>query len=101
LLRTTSDITTRWGNVRAWLQGHPPHTNIAVGADLPPVAETGLRIQLPSHSAVKLALISIGDRIGGTAARAFFANAASIAETLDVPPGRSMVPGIPKRPPAA
>ena len=21
-MRTTSDMTTRWGNVRAWLQGH-------------------------------------------------------------------------------
>ena len=61
--------------------GAHPHTNVAVGADFPPIAETGLRIQLPSHSALGLVLIFIGNRIGGTAACAFFAKAAKILDT--------------------
>jgi hypothetical protein len=61
--------------------GAHPHTNIAVGADLSPVAEAGLRIQLPSHSALELLLISIRNRTGGTAMYAFFAKAAKILDT--------------------
>ena len=61
--------------------GTYPHTNVAVGADLPPIAETGLRIQLPSLSALECLLISIGNRPGGTALCAFFAKAAKILDT--------------------
>ena len=61
--------------------GAHPHANIAVGADLPPIVETRLRIQFPSHRAVELELITIRNRIGGTTARAFFAKAAKILDT--------------------
>jgi len=61
--------------------GAHPHTYIAVGADLSPVAEAGLRIQLPSHSALELLLISIWNRSGGTAVCTFFAKAAKILDT--------------------
>ena len=60
--------------------GAHPHTNVAVGADLGPVAEARLRIQLPSLCAVELVSISIGNRTGGTAVRAFFAKAAKILD---------------------
>ena len=61
--------------------GAHPHTNVAVGADLAPVAETRLRIQLPSLGAVDLYSISSGNRTGGAAVRAFFAKAAKILDT--------------------
>jgi hypothetical protein len=75
--------------------GAHPHTNVAVGADLPPVAETRLRIQLPSLSALDLYSIPIGNRTGRTAVRALFAKAAKILDTdihrLSATRGRSVV----------
>ena len=61
--------------------GTHPHTDVAVGADLAPVAEAGLCIQLPSQNTIGLLLITIGNRTGRTAARAFFAKTAKIFDT--------------------
>ena len=61
--------------------GAHPHTNVAVGSDLAPVAETRFRIELPSLSAVDRLSISSGNRTGWAAVRAFFAKAAKILDT--------------------